>query len=69
MSNWLTGRLSRVGVLGAVDRLGDKVDELASGVSEDAALNRALRPHMLELERTIMEHVAAALAAGQELDA
>lgn len=69
MSNWLTERLSRVGVLGAVDLLSDRVDQLASDVSEDAALNRALRPHMLELERTIMEHVAAALAAGQELDA
>lgn len=49
-------------------RLADDIAELEPSVEEDAALTRALRPKVLELERTIMERVEEALGRVQDRD-
>ena len=68
MSGGLSERVNEIGRLSRVRDLRAQVDELAPAVEEDAILHRSLRGQVLELERTVMGHVAHAVTAREESD-
>ena len=68
MSGGLSERVKEIGRLSRVRELRAQVDDLAPAVEEDAILHRSLRGHVLHLERTVMDHVAHAVATRGEDD-